>query len=259
METIQSKSMGLADTQISLEVMNTLLKAIEAKDPYTAGHVWRVSQYAKMIAHRLGWNKEQIAWLETGAILHDLGKIGIGDVILQKEGKLTSEEFMEIRKHPAIGVHLIEASPFLSQYKHCILSHHERYDGQGYPQGLKGEYIPIEGRIIGIADTFDALTSHRPYRKALSSENAIAIIGEQSGQQFDPQLTELFVKLWWESHFNSIILHSAPGIPLVKCPEHGEIVERSLLSKPGDTAYCPACKMSFRLEEQNEKWIIVMK
>jgi HD-GYP domain-containing protein (c-di-GMP phosphodiesterase class II) len=256
MEIFNSKV--LANTHINLEVMNTLIKAIEAKDPYTAGHVWRVSQFAGLIAGRLDWVKQQVAWIEAGAMLHDLGKIGVGDAILQKDGKLTEEEFLEIRKHPSIGIHLIETSPFLSQYRHCILSHHERYDGNGYPQRLQGENIPIEGRIIAIADTFDALTSHRPYRRALRSEEAIRIIEEQSGKQFDPQLVDIFISLWRETHFRHIILHSAPAIPLVRCPMHGETIERSLEAKPGDPAYCPACKMGFRLEESDGEWFAVM-
>lgn len=247
-----------SDTQVQLEVMNTLIKAIEAKDPYTAGHVWRVSQYAKMIAEKLGWDKQKVASIEAGAMMHDLGKIGVGDAILQKDGKLSDKEFQEIRKHPAIGVHLIESSAFLSQYINSVLSHHERYDGRGYPEGLAGKEIPIEGRIIAVADTFDALTSHRPYRKALDTVEAIRIIKEQSGTQFDPKIVEIFISLWWKSHFLEIILHSAPGIPLVKCPEHGEIIERSMHAKPGDQAYCAACKKSFQLEEQEGNWIVVM-
>jgi HD-GYP domain-containing protein (c-di-GMP phosphodiesterase class II) len=256
MEVLNSEM--LTYTHLNLEVMNTLIKAIEAKDPYTAGHVWRVSQYAKRIAGKLGWEKQRIAWIEAGAMLHDLGKIGVGDAILQKDGNLTEEEFLEIRKHPSIGVHLIETSAFLSQYRHCILTHHERYDGTGYPQGLSGEEIPIEGRMIAVADTFDALTSHRPYRKAMNSEKAIQIIAEQSGKQFDPQIANVFIKLWLESHFRDLILYSAPAIPLVRCPEHGEIIERSSTAKPGDQAYCPACKMSFRLEETDGEWVVVM-
>lgn len=256
MKVLQSAELNY--TQINLDVMNTLVKAIEAKDPYTGGHVWRVSQYAKRIAEKLGWEKERIAWIEAGAMLHDLGKIGVGDLILQKDGILTDEEFREMKKHPSIGVHLIETSLFMSQYKHCILSHHERYDGAGYPQGLQGENIPIEGRIIAVADTFDALTSHRPYRRARSSEDAIYVIQEQSGTQFDPEVAQLFIKLWWESHFKDIILHSAAGIPLVRCPEHGEIIERHAQVAPGDHAYCPACKANFRLEENDGEWIVAI-
>ncbi|MEX2415846.1 MAG: HD-GYP domain-containing protein [Paenibacillaceae bacterium] len=243
---------------IHLDIMNTLVKVVEAKDPYTAGHVWRVSQYARMIAEKLQWDKQRLSWIEAGAMLHDLGKVGIGDAILNKEGGLSDEEFVEIRKHPVIGVHLIETSAFLSEYEHCIRSHHERYDGKGYPQGLVGEQIPLEGRIIAIADTFDALTSQRPYRKAMSSEEAIRIIQEQAGSQFDPSIVDVFIKLWWETHFRYIILHSAPGIPLVKCPTHGEIIERSAVAKPGDHAYCPACKESFRLELSEGQWIVAL-
>lgn len=239
--------------------MNTLVKAIEAKDPYTAGHVWRVSQYAQRIGRRLGWKQTRIAWLETEAILHDLGKIGISDSILRKEGPLNDEEFTEIKKHPVIGLRIIESSEFLFQFKHCIESHHERYDGKGYPYGLKKEAIPIKGRIIAVADTFDALTSHRPYRRALSSENAIRIIDEQTGTQFDPDIAKVFIKLWGETHFKDVILHSEPGIPLVACPDHGEIIEITSNTKSGDKAYCPVCKMHFVLERIEEKWVPVMK
>ncbi len=256
-ESISGKD--FSGSNVNLEIMNTLVKAIEAKDPYTAGHVWRVSQYAKRIGKRLGWDWAETAWLETGAILHDLGKIGITDLILNKDGKLTVEEFAEIKKHPVMGVDLISSSPFLSQYKTCIESHHERYDGKGYPHGLQGEEIPIEGRIIAVADTFDALTSHRPYRKGMRSEAAIQIIHEQSGTQFDPDIADVFVKLWWKTHFKEIILHSAPGIPLVACPEHGEIIEISSRTKPGDAACCPVCRMHFVLERIGEKWVPVMK
>ncbi|MFD2673260.1 HD domain-containing phosphohydrolase [Marinicrinis sediminis] len=241
-----------------LELMNTLVKVVEAKDPYTAGHVWRVSQYAKQMAEKLGWGTKQIAWIEAGAMLHDLGKIGVGDAILQKDGKLSEEEFAEIRKHPEIGVHLIETSTFLSAYMHGIRSHHERFDGKGYPERLHGHHIPIEARIIALADTFDALTSHRPYRKAMSADEAIAIIEQNRGTQFDPALTDIFVGIAKEAGFASIILHSAPAIPLVHCPQHGEIIERTRHAKPGDAAYCPACKKSFRLAEQDGRWMVVM-
>lgn len=107
-------------------------------------------------------------------------------------------------------------------------------------------------------NTFDALTSHRPYRKALKSEEAILMIDEQNGKQFDPEIVEIFINLWWKTHFREIILHSAQGIPLVRCPNHGEIIERSAYAVPGDRAYCPACKLSFQLEENDGHWIVVM-
>jgi HD-GYP domain-containing protein (c-di-GMP phosphodiesterase class II) len=233
--------------EINVDVVKTLVKAIEAKDLYTAGHVWRVSQYTRLIAERLGWEDSQIIWIEAGAVLHDLGKVGISDLILQKESKLTDEEFDEMKKHPAIGYHIVEPSPFLSQFKNIIETHHERYDGKGYPKGLIGEQIPLEGRITGIADAFDAMTSHRPYRKALEAQKAMQIIQENAGSQFDPKLTPIFAELFEEGKFSNIILHSQPDVPLVCCPLHGEIVEVTAETKSGDYAYCPACKGSFPL------------
>jgi HD-GYP domain-containing protein (c-di-GMP phosphodiesterase class II) len=253
------KALHTNELQIHLEVMNTLIKAVEAKDPYTAGHVWRVSQYAKMIAKKLDWDREKLDWIEAGAMLHDLGKIGVGDAVLNKNGRLSHSELIEMQKHPVIGVHLIDSSTFLMKYQNCILTHHERFDGKGYPHGLMGEEIPIEGRIIAVADTFDALTSHRPYRGAMNTVDAIRIIEEQSGTQFDPQIVDVFVKLWWETHFNGIILHSSSGIPLVKCPAHGEIIERSPHAMPGGEAYCSACKMSFQLVMHDGEWNVIMQ
>jgi HD-GYP domain-containing protein (c-di-GMP phosphodiesterase class II) len=183
----------------------------------------------------------------------------VADAILQKEGKLNEVEYEEMKQHPIVASHLLESNTFLSQYRKAIESHHERYDGSGYPFGLAGEDIPIEGRIIAIADTFDALTSHRPYRKAISSEKAIQIIEEQSNQQFDPAIVDVFVKLWWQHHFRRIILHSAPGIPLASCPVHGEIIEITAAAKPKDQASCPACKASFQLVLQEGIWLTINK
>jgi HD-GYP domain-containing protein (c-di-GMP phosphodiesterase class II) len=233
--------------EINIDVVKTLVKAIEAKDLYTAGHVWRVSQYTRLIAERLGWEQMKILWIEAGAILHDLGKVGISDLILQKESKLSNEEFDEMKKHPAIGFHIVATSPFLSQFQNIIETHHERYDGKGYPRGLSGEQIPIEGRITGIADAFDAMTSHRPYRKAMDPQKAIQIIQENAGTQFDPDISHIFAALFEEGSFTSIILHSQPDVPLVCCPIHGEIVEVRAETKSGDYGYCPACKGSFPL------------
>jgi putative nucleotidyltransferase with HDIG domain len=245
----------LLDLEANLDVMKTLVKAIEAKDLYTAGHVWRVSQYAKAIAERLEWEPSQVRWLEAGAILHDLGKVGISDLILQKEEKLTDEEYDEMKKHPAIGYHIVETSHFLSQFKHIIESHHERFDGKGYPLGSAGEEIPIEGRIVAVADTFDAMTSHRPYRKAMDAHKAIAIIIENRGLQFDPSIVAVFVELHNEAKFEKIILHSQPDVPLVCCPLHGEIVEVTEATCSGDFAYCPACKGSFPLKDSAGKLV----
>jgi HD-GYP domain-containing protein (c-di-GMP phosphodiesterase class II) len=211
-------------------------------------NIWRVSQYTRLIAERLGWETSQINWIEVGAILHDLGKVGISDLILQKEARLSVEEFDEMKKHPAIGFHIVETSPFLAQFKNIIEAHHERYDGKGYPKGLIGEQIPIEGRITGIADAFDAMTSHRPYRKAMDPQKAIQIIQENAGSQFDPAITPIFAALFEEGKFSNIILHSQPDVPLVCCPVHGEIVEVTSETQSGDYAYCPACKGSFPLQ-----------
>jgi response regulator RpfG family c-di-GMP phosphodiesterase len=174
--------------------VETLANAIEARDKYTAGHTNRVCKIAFGIAKILDWKPEIIKKLKIGAILHDIGKIGVPDAILNKHGPLTSEEFTIMKSHPEVGAHMIEKVDFLEPALPYILYHHERYDGKGYPMGLKGEDIPIEGRILAVVDTFDAIISDRPYRKGRNIETAIKEIKDNSGTQFDPVIVEAFLK-----------------------------------------------------------------
>lgn len=174
--------------------VETLANAIEARDKYTAGHTNRVCKIALGIAKILDWKPDIIKKLKIGAILHDIGKIGVPDAILNKHGPLTPEEFAIMKSHPEVGAHMIEKVDFLEPALPYILYHHERYDGKGYPMGLKGEDIPIEGRILAVVDTFDAITSDRPYRKGRNIEAAIKEIKDNSGTQFDPVIVEAFLK-----------------------------------------------------------------
>ncbi|MFP7280395.1 HD domain-containing protein [Exiguobacterium indicum] len=182
-----------------LDSLFTLFAAtLDARDPYTAGHSVRVAVYSVEIATAANLPNEQIELLRKSALLHDIGKIGIRDDVLLKEGRLTDEEFHAIQQHPVIGVHILSQvqlpktlQPILPGVKY----HHERYDGKGYPEGLIGENIPLFGRIMAIADAYDAMTSDRPYRKGMPVEKALSILEEGMGTQWDATFTRLFLDL----------------------------------------------------------------
>jgi putative nucleotidyltransferase with HDIG domain len=175
--------------------VEALTAAIEAKDPYTRGHSKRVTQFAIMLAERFGVSGTEMRNLQYGATLHDIGKIGIRGHILNKKGRLTREEYEIIKKHPVIGDHIIERVDFLQGARPIVRSHHERFDGTGYPDGLRDEEIPFLARVAGIADFFDALTSDRPYRTAFSVEETNMIIKERIGREFDPLVAKEFLEI----------------------------------------------------------------
>ena len=179
-----------------LDIVDAFASSIEMRDPYTWGHSSLVSKIAILIGEEIKLDKNQLEELRIGGLLHDIGKIGISDKVLNKPGKLTKEEFKEIKKHPVIGYNIIKKISSLKKIIPHVLYHQERYDGKGYPKGLKGKEIPVEGRILTIADTFAAMICNRPYRKALSVNKAYNVIIDNSGKQFDPDIVEVFIKLW---------------------------------------------------------------
>lgn len=181
--------------KITLQMMESLSTTIEAKDEYTRGHSRRVAQYAALIAENLGWSKEEIQNLKNCAYLHDIGKIGIPDQILNKPGKLTNEEFNLIKQHTTIGQDILKDITIIPYIDEVTRSHHEHYDGTGYPDGLKGNEIPIQARIIALADSYDAMNSRRIYRNALSHGRIYHEIQMNAGTQFDPEITKVFLKL----------------------------------------------------------------
>lgn len=188
----------------------TLAKAIEKRDRYTAGHTDRVTEYAILTAKQLDWPEERLAVLELAGHLHDVGKIGVPDAVLNKPGKLTVEEFEMMKAHPEIGEQILRGIDFLEALVPCVLYHHERYDGKGYPKGLSGEAIPIEGRLLAVSDTFDAMTSSRPYRKQLDPEQAIQEIKRCSGTQFDPNIVGIFLEIWRAGLLDPILIGTTP-------------------------------------------------
>jgi hypothetical protein len=180
--------------------LEALVTALDARDRETKGHSTRVMDYTLDIARRLGLQPGTPAWedLKRAALLHDVGKIGVSDFILHKPGPLTPEEWEEMRRHPAIGYEMLKGVRFLAGPTEIVLSHHERFDGKGYPRALAGEEIPLGARIFAAADTFDAMTSDRPYRRALPWEAALDEIVKNSGAQFDPQVVEAFLQAYEE-------------------------------------------------------------
>ena len=177
----------------SLSTIQTLAAAVDAKDPYTRGHSQRVAEYASALAAFLGQSKADIARIEMTGTLHDVGKIGVPDAILSKPGRLTDEERAIMETHPVLGEEIVRKSPQLAATLPGVRHHHERWDGRGYPDGLAGEAIPFDARILAVADTFDAMTSDRPYRRGLSVDAALDAIGKGAGTQFDPALSAAFI------------------------------------------------------------------
>ncbi len=178
--------------EMSIAMVRSLVSAVDQKDEYTCGHSLRVAYYATALGRKLGLGEVDLQMLQWSALLHDVGKIGIRDSVLNKEGRLTPEEFEHIKEHPVRSHKVVQQVPQLRRALDGVLYHHERYDGSGYPSGLKGEDIPLQARILQIADVFDALTSNRSYRAAYDWRKALCIMEEEAGKTADPQLRRLF-------------------------------------------------------------------
>lgn len=189
--------------QAYMESIQTLRYTVEAKDTYTRGHSDRVSEYSVLIGRYLNLSEEDLNILKIGGLFHDIGKIGIPDNILLKPGKLTDDEYSEIKNHPAIGAHILSNATLFKDILPIVKHHHERYDGYGYPSKLEGESIPYLARIAAIADTFDAMTSKRSYRDSLSLDIVKQEFEKNKGTQFDPKLADLFLDIL-NNHYNEI-------------------------------------------------------
>lgn len=186
-----------------LESIQTLRYTVEAKDTYTRGHSDRVSEYSVLIGKHVGLSDNDLKNLQIGGLFHDVGKIGVPDAILQKESKLTDDEYSEIKNHPSIGAHILSTATIFKDMIPIVKHHHEKYDGTGYPGKLAGENIPYLARIAAIADSFDAMTSRRTYRDSLPIETVISEFRRCKGTQFDPKLTDVFLDIL-ENHFDDI-------------------------------------------------------
>jgi putative nucleotidyltransferase with HDIG domain len=193
-------AVGMARQKKSLkslvhETATALADAIESRDPYTGDHCQRLARYAKITARQLDLPEQEVEIIRLGAALHDIGKIVVPDNILKKPGKLTPDEYAVMKQHCYSGGQICKRVSFLQPAYHIVYHHHERYDGRGYPDGLKGEQIPLGARIVSVADAFDAITSNRPYRKGMGDEEAEAILRDGAGSQWDPVVVDAFLYL----------------------------------------------------------------
>jgi hypothetical protein len=240
--------------QIDKPLLKSLLlmaDIIEARDPYTGGHVWRVSQFAKLLATKVGLPEEEVIKISIGAYLHDLGKVGIPDNILRKAEALTDEEYAIIKTHPSIGSRLLGEHPLADLVTSAAQEHHERIDGKGYPNGLRGEQLLLPARIVSIVDAFDAMTSTRPYRKGMPVEDALSRLQAGAGSQFDANLVAHMRELGSAGDLAHIIGHTAEGIPSVTCPHCGSILAIPRHTSDGDIIYCRACRAQLELHLRN--------
>ncbi|MEW6603027.1 MAG: HD domain-containing phosphohydrolase, partial [Nitrospirota bacterium] len=181
--------------QLVINTITSLISVIDAKSPWTKGHSERVTKYAVEIAKEMGLDDKEVNHVRMCGLLHDIGKVGTFDGLLDKPGKLTDEEFELMKKHPGIGADIIAPIKQLNDIIPGILHHHERYDGMGYPLGLKGEDIPLCAGILSVVDAFDSMTDDRPYRKALGYEHAVAEIRRCAGTQFSPDIVNVFLRV----------------------------------------------------------------
>ncbi|OGQ90152.1 MAG: hypothetical protein A2289_19830 [Deltaproteobacteria bacterium RIFOXYA12_FULL_58_15] len=204
---LKARADDLVDRQRSLflSTVRCLISALEAKDQYTRNHSVRVTEYAMALARRMNFGERDLRDLELAALLHDVGKIGVPETVLHKPGKLTSEEFALIKMHSAKGAEIVQQISEIGAVAPAVRAHHERYDGTGYPDGLRKVDIPIGARVMAVADTYDAMTSDRPYRQGLSHSAAMKEIVRHSGGQFDPEVVESFLALedWFRTTRNS--------------------------------------------------------
>jgi diguanylate cyclase (GGDEF)-like protein/putative nucleotidyltransferase with HDIG domain len=219
---------------LHLATIEALALAIDAKDQTSQSHIRRVQLYAAALARALGTSENEIQGVKTAALLHDIGKLAVPEHILSKPGPLTPEEFQKIRAHPKVGADIISAVPFPYPVSPLILSHHERWDGKGYPSGLKGEEIPLGARILSVVDYFDALMAERPYHKAMSFDAAIGLLQQEAGKGLDPTVVDKFIALLPSLQVEAAALEQAMRRPAPE--DHGQAIGRpatGLTPEPG--------------------------
>ena len=186
-----------------------LSAAIEARDPYARGHASRVTVFAQAMARRIGLDKERLSVLRLGALLHDVGKLTVPPAVLLKSGPLTEVEFIQVQRHPAAGVRMLRSLGAPREILPSVLHHHERWDGTGYPRGRAGARIPLEARILSVADSFDAMTSTRPYRAPRQASDALDELRRCAGTQFDPDLVGVVAAAWAEGELDLLVWQAA--------------------------------------------------
>ena len=237
------------------DTLIVLANAIELRDHYTVGHTWRVTNFAIEMGRQLGWDEEKLREVEMGTVLHDVGKIAVDNAILGKASRLTDEEYEMMKVHPQRGADLLRDVKFLAPLIPYCLYHHERFDGKGYPFGLEGEDIPIEGRLVAVADTFDAMTSNRPYRKGLDPEIAIAELEKGKGTQFDPLCAQAFIDCFRSGKVNRILQdYYKKEEKSIACPFCSTFLRVPDGTEVDGSFQCHVCRRSVRLAVQNDAY-----
>ena len=229
---------------------------VEARDPYTGGHLWRVSRFSRLLAGESGLPDADVARISIGGFLHDLGKVGVPDHILNKKDRLTDAEYEVIKTHPDVGWRTLAGHPLAHLAEEAIRSHHERPDGNGYPRGLSGEALAVDARIVGICDAFDAMTSTRPYRKGMPIDKALSIIEENLGRQFDRSFGTRFGQLGRAGALDHIVGHSDEGIPLRECMMCGPTLVLRKGQSAGEHIYCRSCTGEYVTEEREGQLVV---
>lgn len=234
------------------DTLTAIANAVELRDHYTIGHTWRVTHFSLEIAKILGWSEAKLEEVYMGGVLHDVGKIAVDDAILRKTAPLTDEEFEKMKLHPVKGAELLRDITLFQPIVPYCLYHHERYDGKGYPYGLKGKNIPPEGRLVAVADTFDAMTSNRPYRKGMDPEVAIERIMESKGTQLDPEYADALVEAYNTGRIHSIIQdfykRDKRSLSCPFCSTHIKIGEEIQINSE---FMCPVCGRRILIREMN--------
>ena len=223
---------------------------VEARDPYTGGHLWRVSRFSRLLATDAGLADTDVTRISIGGFLHDLGKISIPDHILGKKDRLTDAEYDVIKTHPDVGWRMLAGHPLAQLAEAAVRAHHETPDGAGYPRGLKGAAVPVDARIVGICDAFDAMTSTRPYRRGMPVEKALEIIETNLDRQFDRDFGQHFLALGRAGQLDHIVGHSDEGIPLHECVMCGPTLVVRRDQKAGDHIYCRSCTGEYVAEQR---------
>ncbi|MBI4987111.1 MAG: HD-GYP domain-containing protein [Rhodocyclales bacterium] len=259
-----SRLLGNDDAELRARFQEDLLTSllvmawmVEARDPYTGGHLWRVSRFARLLAADAGLREADVARIAVGGFLHDLGKISVPDQILGKQDRLTDQEYDVIKTHPEIGWRLLAGHPLAALAEAAVRAHHETPDGRGYPRGLAGAAVPVDARIVGICDAFDAMTSTRPYRRGMPVEKALAIIEENLARQFDRELGTRFLALGRAGRLDHIVGHSDEGIPLHECMMCGPTLVLKNGQAAGDKVYCRHCTGEYVAESRDGRLVTV--
>ena len=231
----------------SLMIMGSV---VEARDAYTGGHLWRVGQYARLLAERIGLDREGVFLAAIGGFLHDFGKIGIPDAILNGAHILSPHQRAVMHTHPGIGRMVLTEHPLAPLALEAVAHHHERIDGGGYPDGLAGDDIPLAARIVAVCDAFDAMTSTRSYRHALAADHAFATLAAGRGSQFDDKLVDGFLSLGRAGKLRPIIGHGHHGHPLATCPRCGPVVTTHG-KVDGALHICRSCGDEYRMHRRD--------